>query len=346
MKRVLIVGAVLALLAGVVVAGAAAWRHLSRTPFEASLSAVDAGALRVSFTDWGTVREELDPKDHETVDEWVDRGYETDLTSGSSINESAAALEEHFGFSPDDMDWEVFFQGRDGAAMVVRVDVSFDDVRNALTDSGFTEPKKDGDVWSGGVDLIASLDPTLTPQVQYVALLEDEGLIITSDTREYAAQVVDVVRGDKDSLADRGDAAELVGQVGEPETAVLWAGDFACEDLSLANGGEEAQQEGEQLIAQAGGITPVTGAVMALTDDRLTVGLQFEDSDEAQENLRPRAELAVGPAVGRGPNAFSDDMELVSSRASGSTVLLEFDPRNDTFPLSRLYSGAVIFASC
>jgi hypothetical protein len=86
---------------------------------------------------------------------------------------------------------------------------------------------------------------------------------------------------------------------------------------------------------------------MAMTPDRtLTVAEQFESTDQARENLRARARLAVGDAVGRG-GSFADDFRLTSSRATGSTVLLTMKPKQRTgFVLSALYDGPVIFATC
>lgn len=345
-RRVLAVGLALVVLVGIVVAGRAVWQRLDRSPLQAALGMVDEQALRVSFTDWKQVRAAVDRSPEEDPDDWIDRGDDLDLTAASSIDGSARALQLHFGFSPENADWEAFAQGREGAAMVLKLDgeVDFSSLADNLAEIGFEAPDEDDGVWLGGIDLIAQLDGTLTPQVQYVALHEDERVVVTSDTREQAALVSEVVRGDRPSLASTG-ADDLAGHAGDPDAAVLWAGDFACEDLSMATASEEDQTLAEQLIASAGEITPVTGVVIALGDDQLTVAEQFPDADQAETNLRSRAELAVGPAVGRTDGTFDDDLELVSSTASGDTIVLEFTPRGD-YPLSRHSSGALVFASC
>ena len=86
---------------------------------------------------------------------------------------------------------------------------------------------------------------------------------------------------------------------------------------------------------------------MAMLANRtLRVVARFENGDEARKNLRPRARLAVGEAVGRG-GAFSDDFRLTRSRTDGSTVVLDLAPREKSgYVLSALYDGPLIFATC
>ena len=83
----------------------------------------------------------------------------------------------------------------------------------------------------------------------------------------------------------------------------------------------------------------------AMTAARGLVAERFPDAEQAETNLRSRAKLAVGPAVGRTDGTFDDDLELTSSTSSGSTAVLEFTARTN-YPLSRHSSGALIFASC
>jgi len=86
---------------------------------------------------------------------------------------------------------------------------------------------------------------------------------------------------------------------------------------------------------------------MAMDADRtLTVGELFESSRQAQDDLKPRATLAVGEAPGRG-GSFSDDLTLVSSRTDGAAVMLALRPKAKSgFVLSALDNGPVLFATC
>jgi hypothetical protein len=170
---------------------------------------------------------------------------------------------------------------------------------------------------------------------------------VTSDQKAYAAKAAAAAQGDADSLADVASTRELVDKLDEPAAAMVWSGDFACDDLAMSQADDDSQAQADELIDKAGGIDPLSGLVMALGSDRsLTVAELFEDSRQARDNLKPRATLAVGDAPGRG-GAFSDDLTLVSSRTDGAAVLLRMEPKQKTgFVLSALDNGPVLFATC
>ena len=146
-----------------------------------------------------------DPSDSK-VEAFMQKAYDTDFSAASSIDESAVALQEHYGFSPANAQWEAYAQGRQGATMVLKVadGTDFGALADNLRTNGYGKPKDDDGVWKGGVDLVAGIDPTITPELQYVVLLEDQGLVVTSDTAAYAAAAADAARGDRDSLASTG----------------------------------------------------------------------------------------------------------------------------------------------
>lgn len=341
---------VLLLLAGFGVVRA--WQQAHRSPFEDALHRVPKETLRLSFTDWAAVRRQLDLEGKPTeaaVRRLVDRSYEADLSAASSIEDSAVALQRYYGFSPATADWEAYAQSREGAVLVLRLPggSSFDAIADRLDSSGFTRPSKETGVWRGGPDLVGSLDASITPELQYVVLLPDEHLVITSDSSAYARRTASVATGDKPSLADLDNTGRLVQVAGKPAAATLWSRDFACDDLSDADEAADTRTRWDQLVSDAGKITPVDGVVMAMTSGRrLRVGLAFEDGEQARENLDARAELAVGEAPGRG-GSFSDDVRLTGSRTEGPVVVLSFEPVDRTgYVLSALDSGPVVFAAC
>lgn len=360
-----VAGAVLVAVVGTVLfggPGAPALRGLGvepllgpdRTGLSEALDKVPSGTKRLSFTDWSEVRDALDAdldvdSGRGEVEAMISRAYDTDFSAVSSIDEAAGALQEKFGFSPATMAWEAFAQSDHGAAMVARMPDGFDlgRVREHLDELGYTEPDEGEEIWRGGIDLTASIDPTITPELQYVAVLDDEHLVVSSDTEQYLEQVLAVVHGGEDSLGDLDDARDLVDPLAEPAAAMFWARDFSCEDLSMGQSDDQTQDQADARIAEVGKISPLTGLVMAMGGDRsLTVAAQLESDDVAQDNLRPRAELAVGEAVGRG-GTFADDFELTSSTTEGRSVLLRLEPREDSgYVLSALDSGPVIFATC
>ncbi len=153
--------------------------------------------------------------------------------------------------------------------------------------------------------------------------------------------------GDASSFASVDGVSDMAGQLGDPANAMVWGRDFACTDLAMSRADEDAQAKGERLVQDAGGVTPLAGLAMAMQPDRtLRVVAHFEDDEQAEKNLRPRAKLAVGEAVGRG-GSFADDFELESSKAVGSDVVLDLRPKSTSgFVLSLLYDGPVLFATC
>jgi hypothetical protein len=353
-RRLLVGVLALALVAGLVAVGVLVWQRVNRTPLQEALGLVPDSSLRVGFTDWTVVRRELDadPGDtpgREAVEDLMERAYDTDYAAVSSIDESAAALQENFGFSPATAQWEAFAQGREGATMVLKVaeGADFEVLADNLRSIGYEEPDEDEGVWDGGVDLVAGIDPTITPELQYVALLEDRGLVVSSDNLRFAATAARVAAGDAGSFASVDGVSDLAGRLGEPANAMVWGSDFACEDLAMSQADEDDQATADRLVESVGGVSPLEGLAMAMRPDRtLLVAAHFEDADSAEENLRPRARLAVGEAVGRG-GSFADDFELEASRVRGSEVLLDLRPREGTgYVLSALYDGPVLFATC
>ncbi len=354
LRRAGIAALVLVLLAGLLVVGVVVWERLNRSDLEEALDSVPENSLRVAFTDWATVRSRLDPHlgdapGGEKVEEFIQEAYDSDYGAVSSIDDSAPALQEKFGFSPATAQWEVFAQGRSGATMVLKVaeGADFDVLAGNLRSAGYRKPKEDDGVWKGGVDLMPEIDPTISPELQYVTLLEDRGLVVSSDTLPYAGEAAKVAAGDASSFASVAGVSDVAGRLGDPANAMLWGKDFACTDLAMSRADENDQATADGLVQAASGVTPLAGLAMAMQPDRtLRIVAHFEDDEQAGKNLRPRAKLAVGEAVGRG-GSFADDFELESSKAVGSDVVLDMRPKSETgFVLSRLYNGPVLFATC
>jgi hypothetical protein len=353
-KTVVIVTVAIFVALALTVTGRTVWTETHRTDLRDAVDVVPKSTKRLAFTDWAAVRRQLDVADQDdpseaSIEKLTSKGYDTDLTAVSSIEDATAALQEHFGFSGATAAWEAFASSEDGTTMVLRMPGGFDmdDVADHLDDLGFTKPSKDTGVWKGGVDLVAAIDPTISPLLQYVAVLADQHLVVTSDDESYAAKAAEVARGDGASLGDVASTREVIGKVGEPAAAMVWSEDFACDDLAMSQADQDSQDQAKDLVRKAGGIDPLSGLVMAMEPDRsLTVAELFESGGQAKDNLRPRAELAVGDAPGRG-GTFSDDLTLVSSRTDGAAVMLELRPKEKTgFVLSAVDNGPVLFATC
>lgn len=345
-RAVLAVVGVLAL----VVAGLVGWRLTQRgTPLQEALGLVPAATSRASWTDWDAVRRELGAdvgagSSAEEVDAFLSEAFSRDLSSMSALGTSAGVMQDQLGFSPATVSWELLAQSTDGAVDVMGVgpDVSFDDVAQRLSELGWTEPDDEDGVWVGGTDVLSAVGD-LTPELQHVALLADEGLVITSDQAPYLETVLDVVHGDGDGADD---LADLAGALGEPVAAATYDGDYACEKLAMAQAGDADRAEGDRLVEAAGGVHPLTGFAMALLGDGdLRAVLQVEDADDAPGDAEARARLAAGPAPGQGGD-FTDRFRVADAGAEGRDVVLDLEPEQGEYVLSDLTSGPVLFATC
>lgn len=334
--------------------GARVWDHWHRTDLSRALEVVPEQTMRLGFTDWAGVRAALDVPDRTNPDatqvqQLVDAAYDSDYSAVSSIDDSGPALQKNFGFSPATAQWEAYAQSTDGATMVLKMPDGFDmsTITGHLADLGFTRPSSSTGVWDGGIDRVAAIDPTITPELQYVAVLADQHLVVSSDTHDYAVTAAEVAAGKKASLADVGTVRGLVSAMAEPTAAMVWARDFVCSDLAMSQAGQDDQNQAAQLIAAAGKVSPMTGFAMALgADRRLTVEALFEDGAQASVNADSRVALIKGPAPGRG-GSFTDDLDLVSAERNGDRLEFVLRPKEKTgYVLSALDSGPVLFATC
>jgi hypothetical protein len=350
--RVIVAALVVVLLGA---GGVLAWRLLHQpSELDRAVGYLPADSLRVTFTDWAAVRSSAGGADldgsspRRQVAGFLDRAFEQDLTSTSALAESTPALADKYGFSPLDASWEALGQSREGQVVVVRLTegVNLDAVEQRLRRLGYAEPDGEpgaAETWTGSADLVASIDPQLTPVQQNLAVLPDERLVVMSDAAASVSATVAVIRGESPGL----DVPELVDVAGAPVTATLWASDFACEDLSMASADAEDQQVADALVDRSGGVSPLTGLVISQQPDRtIVVGMLFETSDQAAENLQPRVDLAAGDAPGQG-GTFADRFTVTSGDRSDRSVVLELKPKHGAeFVFSDVSTGPVLFATC
>jgi hypothetical protein len=345
----LVLGGVLvvALVAG----GLGGWWWTQRPPeFARAVGLAPADTERVGWTDWAAVREDLgadlgatSPADE--VAAMLDAGFERDLTSASALGSSALSLHDTVGLSPATLDWELFAQSDAGAALLLRPpeDASFDDLGVRLESLGFARPDDDTGVWRGGPDVVARAGGTLTPELQHWVLLEDERLVVTSDTESYAAVAAAAAVGDGERVRGLGD---VVVPTGRPRAAVVYSGGYACEHLAMAQADGPDQEQAAALVREAGTISPLTGFALSVQPGGgVRVALTFETDTQARANADSRAALAAGPAPGQGGD-FSERFSVESVTAGGRTVVLELAPREGAYVMSDLSAGPVLFATC
>jgi hypothetical protein len=326
--------ALVLVLAGLV--GVVWWRHGHRSGLSAAMEIVPDDAQRYSWTDWAGVRRALHvPEDEDPsaddVDAFLDKGYDADLTSASAMVTSADALQSHLGFSPATAAWELFAQSDSGAVVVVEP-ASTDGLEEALRRTGYAE--SDG-VWDG-TDAAARLG--ITPEFSHIAI--HDGLVYGSDSLSY----LDEVLGGGFSPSDA--VQQVVKAVGDPVSAEVYSGDYACGHLAMSQADDVDQAQAVQLIREAGGVDPLTAFAMGAQSDRMvTVALGFDSHDRAVRNADARAALASGVAPGQGGD-FSERFRLGRVEADDQVVTMRLHPVHGAYVLSDLSTGPVLFASC
>ena len=330
-----------------------------RSPVARAVTTVPAETATLSVTDWAAVRAELGltaatAADPSGLRRLSGAGFATDLTAVSLLVGSAEPMQRAYGWSVVGADWEAYAQSGEGAVAVVALgDVTAETVLDGLTSTGYAEPAVGADagaVWRGGPDVVAAADPGLTPQLGYVAVLADEGLVIVSDAAHYAARTVAAVRGSAPSLAADADVARVaVGLSGAP-VAVLHTGEQGCRATSLADADRATRAVGARLAAAAGGLAGyrALGLGLGLTDTAgtLDVVMRFTDAALAADQLVVRAALTTGDAPAQG-GTWEERFTMASAAADGPTVTLRLRaPTRDAQLLSDLGTGGLLFAGC
>ena len=348
-KRLAIICA--AVLVGLLAAGGAWWWHAHmRTPLQQAVSHAPPDAERLSWTDWSAVRQRVGASlsadsSVSQLRHFLDQGYDADLTAGSALVQSAPVLQASYGFSPATADWELFSQSTTGAVVILRLpdDTDFGRIGDDLEEAGYTRPSSDTGVWRGGQDLLSSIGPDLTPELQFVALDADDHLVLTSDNQGYLGQAVsDATSGDGPS----DQITEVVDASGSPLSAAIYDGTYTCSALAMGHAGRADQDAAQELLAQAGQVNPIQAFAMSVQPSRhVKVVMSFESEDQARTNADTRATLAAGPAPGQGGD-FGDRFSVRSVTAEGDLVLMDLVPRQGAYVLSDLSSGPLLFATC
>jgi hypothetical protein len=304
----------------------------------------------LSWTDWAAVRahEHADLSERSSVgalQHFLGRAYDDDLSSTSALVTSAPVLQHRFGFSPASIDWELLSQSYQGTVVTLHLPSStaVDGVADHLRELGYTEPADPDGVWNGGEDLVARISAGLTPELSYLSLDRQDGLVMASDSASFLAVARAAVDGHGARVTG---LSGVVDDAGEPLSAAVYAGDYACGALAMAHAGASDQAAGRRLIAQAGEVNPYTAFAMSYQPEgTVRVAFEFESSDAARTNADTRARLARGPAPGQG-GTFGERFGIDSVTARGSLVVMALTPKPDASVLSDLSTGPLLFATC
>jgi hypothetical protein len=326
---------------------AAALRPDTRPALTAALDALPARTTIVGFTDWKQVREHLALGAVDTRGERAalmnDAGLR-DLATRSVLTTNVEVMHDVLGWSPADIEWEVYGQDRVGSAAVVRLDgsVSFDDVRAKLKAAGYRQSER---TWSAGKS-------TGLPGILVnVALVPRQRLVVMSDQVRQIPDVLDVVDGRAPSLAGRRAAADTARALVGSDSAILQGGTLGCGSTAVT-GDADLERQARTAVDRAGALESYRFSGRGLVErggagfsaQRLVFAMTFGSAAEASEQARVRALLTSGPFIGRnGP--IADTLRLRSDSTDEATVRLDFahDPDTDVFMTG---TGPVLFASC
>lgn len=354
-RRVLVICGVVAVVLAVGI-GFLVRARLQTTPFEEAVGRLPANTLRASFTDWSAVRSSVPGADltstssPDEMKSFLDKAFDKDLTTASALSDDFEGLAANYGITPLDSEWEAYGQAESGSVDVLQLssDVDLDALEESFVEVGYDAPADgagtDG-VWAGSPQVVLKLGVPLSPLQQNVALVRSERLLLMSDAPGYLSSVVDLVKGDGDTLDSAQHVSALVEAAGKATVAELWADDFACNDLRMSQADQAAAAEGEALVDDAGGVNPLDGMVMAQqADGTLVVSMAFATSDQASADLQPRTDLASGPAPGQG-GTFPDRFKVTDSTASDDLVTMTLDPVDGPL-MDDLGQGPLLFATC
>jgi hypothetical protein len=344
----IVVAVVVAL--GAVTGGFLWWQRGDETSFAWAVDHAPADTQRASWTDWAAIRahEGVRLSGRSSAGElrrFLDAAYDDDLSSTSALVTSAPVLQQRFGFSPTNANWELFSQSAQGAVVMLQVgdDVDLDDVADHLRELGYQEPSADDGVWQGSENLVASISSSLSAELQYVALDREDSLVLASDSPTYLAVAMDALGGGGPRATGLG---AVVDDAGEPLSAAVYDGGYACGALAMAHAGASDRAQARQLLTSAGEVNPYTAFAMSdEPDGSVRVAFEFADDAAARTNADTRATLARGPAPGQG-GTFGDRFTVSSVIADGGLVVLRLAPRPGASVLSDLSTGPVLFASC
>lgn len=351
-RTVLVCVAVIVVLIGGSTIWARWWRETHPSGLLGAITTMPVATQRVAFTDWSDVRLELRvPRDTEidSMGTWLPQAFQADLSPASIMASSGPLLQQHLGFSPANAQWEAYGQAQNGQVEVLRLNdtVDFAPIRSLLKKAGYVAPSSATGAWTGGTDILAAIDPSISAEFGNIVLVADEHLVLASSSPTYLATAAAVVAGKQKALSSVDSVSQMLNNIDEPAAAVVWTRDFVCGDLAMSNADSDAQAQAQQAIQAAGQITPLVGFTLALDPEGiLTAAEQFTSPSAAEGDLKARASLATGPEYGRSSANFSDDFTLESASTKDSTILLTMKPHSGVFPLSSLYSGPLVFATC
>lgn len=309
-------------LAAIALVGALAWWLIplhEPSRWRTAIAESPAGASRYSWTDWAAIRSVLHDPAAASVE---NAAYTADLLETTALRGASADLAQ-VGLTLNDIDSELFVQGKDGDADILRL----------------TRPV-DPSTWKGWTRSGASwVAPTSISNevLAYVQVADGGRTLIASDNGPYLARAIA-------ALTQSNPVPDTVS--GSALSAFTYSGDYACSSLAMARASSDDQASAQGLLARAGALDPMTSYTLARQSAAdVTVSMGFASGDQAHTNALTRQNLAVGPAPGIG-GRFTDIFTLRDTTWTGRVATLHLTPVGGSALMGMLASGPVLFASC
>ncbi len=321
-----------------------------RAPLAAAFDALPSGTVVAGFTDWASLRDGVGAEastDAELRAVLRDDASLRDLTTRSVLGGVVEQMDDLYGWSAADLQWESYGRAQAGAVMVARLsdDVSLDDVRSAWSSLGYQ--RVDG-VWTLGQQGRTAVGPELAATLGHVALVPGRRLVVAADSAEYVRTTLDVIDGRRDSALSIRPLADVTRSLAGSDSAVVQSRAFGCRATSLDALGADVQAQAAAALDRVAPLVAPTVTGRGLADGSPSQTIRFVSAFDSPAQARAqgqvRSALASGPFIGRS-GRIEDSLVLRDVTAEGSVATLTFalDPDRGAYMSGE---GPLLFASC
>jgi len=216
---------------------------------------------------------------------------------------------------------------------------------------GYAEPAAgtSGGVWTSS-GATATTVQGVSPRLADVAVLAEEGLVVASDSTDFAEGTIRVAQGEAESLGDVPAGADVAAPLVGSAVAVVHSAANGCATGSYVDADTGDANQAELAANAAGGLTPHQGPGLGLQEKsgapHLLVTMRFSSAQTAQTQAAVRTRLTAGEAVGQG-GTFAERFSRVDAEVDGDVALLDLRLASiNTQALSDLGEGPLLFAWC
>jgi hypothetical protein len=279
-----------------------------RAPLAVAVASLPDDTTVLGFTDWGSILSRYS----------VAESNQRDLSTRSALADADLdQMHDALGLRLNDLSWEAYGLDREGGVAVVGVK----NVPTAehLRRAGY---RVDGRVWRASGQVEAD-----QPVYRFVAPMPRRHLVVMSDRLTSLHQALATIDGDKPSLADSRDIADVVRELAGSEAALIQTGALGCE-ATVATIDSDTVPQVRAAQDRFGKLTRYRLLGRGLSDDgsslqRFVVAMPFGSTAVATAQAHIRARMSEGPFIGRS-GSMHEVLRLRSARNDGSTAVLTY----------------------